>query len=106
MLQYDLSETKLARSDDGPGRVPTEGELLAVMVGLMVVEDCAYWELSEQALLLTEENREAVAECIERHLGPLARDIGNGVQLRARLQQLAGIRITGGSVDPLRTFPT
>ncbi len=95
MLQYDLSETNLARSDQLP-RVPTEGELLAVMVGLMLAEQCAFDELSERPLRLTTGNQECVALLIEQNLGPLKHDIGSGEQLRARLEELVGLRISRG----------
>ena len=95
MLQYDLTNTKFGKESY---RLPTEGELFVVTLALMVAEDCAFWELTERALTLTEESIEEIAEVIEQHCGPLARDIGNGTMLRARLAQLVGLRIDAGPV--------
>lgn len=93
-MQYDLSETDLARFLDSV-RVPTEGELAAVMAALMIVEDCAYVDLArDRTLVLTSQNRQRVAEILETQLQPMARDIGRGHPLRTRLDQLTGLRIS------------
>lgn len=97
MLEYDLSQTRFGRESY---RLPSEGELFAVTLALMVAEDCAFWELSERSLTLTEDNSQQVAEVIERFCCPLTRDIGNGTHLRARLTQLVGIRISNGEETP------
>jgi hypothetical protein len=97
MLEYDLSNTRFGKDSI---RLPTEGELFAVTLALMVAEDCAFWELTERSLTLTEDNSPQVAEVIERFCYPLARDIGNGTHLRARLTQLVGIRISNSEETP------
>ena len=38
MLQWNLSDTPLAQKDT-PGKVPAEGELLALTVGLLMLGD-------------------------------------------------------------------
>jgi hypothetical protein len=93
MLHYDLSETNLAQSDQFP-RVPTEGELLAVMVGLMLLEERAFDALGETPLTLTTENQERVAQLIEQHAWPFTQDIGAGQRLRSRLGEFVGLRIS------------
>lgn len=93
MLEWDLSETVLASRDEHL-RVPSEGEMLGLMVALMLVEDCAFCELEGRSLTLTPENRDCVARTIEDRLGTLARDLGNGTMLRQRLADLTGVTLT------------
>lgn len=95
MLQYDLSNTILMHSDD-PGSVPTEGELLAVLIGLLFQEGCDFEELHNRPLNLTEQNRENVARFIELHALPLTRGRCSPECLRSRLAQLVGLRIEQG----------
>lgn len=94
MIHYDLTDTRMAQNDQ-LHRVPTEGELLAVMVGLMLFEGCGFEELSDRMLILRDDNHESVAQMIEEHLWPLLLDIGFGQQLRARLKDLVGLQISG-----------
>ncbi len=93
MLQWDLSDTPLAASDT-PGRVPTEGELLALMVALLMHEDVTYNDLRHRVLVLHDENRAQIIEIFEYRLPELAREFGAGDQLRQRLIELVGIRVT------------
>lgn len=65
MLGWDLSDTLVTR-DETPRRAPNEGEQHALFVGLMLVDDCSFRELRGQVLTLTHENREDVAQVLER----------------------------------------
>jgi hypothetical protein len=93
MLQWDLSDTPLAQRDT-PGKVPTEGELLAVMVGLLMLEDITYETLRHCELVLDEENLGRLVEVFEYRLPELAREFGDSGRLRQRLAELTGIRMT------------
>ena len=93
MLQWDLSNTLLAQRET-PGKVPTEGELLALMVALLMLEDVTYDTLKYRELGLHEENRARLLEVFEYRLPELARKFGNSECLRQRLVQLTGIRMT------------
>jgi len=92
MLQYDLSNTPLAHSTE-PIATPSEGELLAIMLGLMLVCDCSFSELGGRTLVLSRELCEPVATTIEKRHLPLTRDIGSGEALRQRLAGLVGLSV-------------
>ncbi|MBE7508211.1 MAG: hypothetical protein HS101_18265 [Planctomycetia bacterium] len=93
MMQYDLTDTPIARSGR-PLPPPSEAELLAVTVGLMLAEDCARCELGRRELVLTGCNYRRIATLVEERTPPLARDFGDARQLRRRLRALVGLRIT------------
>lgn len=92
-LQWDLSDTPLAQ-DETPEKVPTEGELLALMVALLMLEDISYGALKYRELVLDEENLGCLVEVFEYRLPELAREFGDSGQLRQRLAELTGIRVT------------
>lgn len=98
MLGYDLSNTPLARASRAV-KVPTEGELLAIQVALMLVDDCAYGDLTCRRLVLTPRNRRQVAAVIRRRLTPLVRDFATP-DLHARLDDLVGLTIIGPPASP------
>ena len=81
---------------------PTEGELLALMVGLILLEDVTYDALRHRALVLDEENLARLLEVFEYRLPELAREFGDSGRLRQRLAELSGIRMTR-SVDGVRS---
>ena len=93
MLQWGLSDTPLARKDT-PGKVPTDGELLALTVALLMLEETTYGDLRERELVFPEENQAQLSEIFEYRLPELAREFGSGGQLRQRLSELVGIRMT------------
>lgn len=93
MLEYDLTETKLAQRL-WPPRVPSEGEELAILVALMLVEGCTFSELGSRPITLTADNLEGVARLIEERLTPFAPDTGSGPVLRERLGELVGLQIS------------
>ncbi len=93
MLQWDLSDTPLATSET-PGRVPTQGELLALMVALLMHEDVTYDALKHRVLAMQNDNRSQIIEIFEYRLPELAREFGSGEQLRQRMLELEGIRLT------------
>ena len=74
--------------------MPTEGELLALTVGLLMLEDIAYEALRHRELVLYEENLGGLAEIFEYRLPELAREFGDSECLRQRLVELTGIRVT------------
>ena len=92
MMQYDLTNTTVANSNE-PLRPPSEAELLAITVALMLAGNCSYGELRTRPLELTKRNCRRVAELIEERTPPLARDFGGPLQLRRRLVDLAGLVI-------------
>lgn len=93
MLQWDLSETPLAQRET-PGKAPTEGELLALLVGLLMLEDIPYEALRHRELSLHTENLRQLAEIFEYRLPELAREFGEYERLRQRLSELTGIKVT------------
>lgn len=92
MLQYDLTHTKLF---DAPTRalLPSEAEMFAITVALLLIHDMAYTDLARGEVELRSEDLTAVAECIQYRLIPLGHDFGDPERLRSRLGQLVGLRI-------------
>lgn len=93
MMQVDLSRTSLMRADLSV-RTPSEAEMYALTVALLLTNDTAYSELGESGLELTEEAIRNVAECIEYRTPAFTRDVGFGKELRERLTELVGLRIS------------
>ncbi|TWT44439.1 hypothetical protein RAS1_08540 [Phycisphaerae bacterium RAS1] len=93
MIEYDLTATPLAQSDE-PTPPPLEAELLAITVALLLSEGRSYSDLSCHSVSLTRRNHRRVAELIEEHTPTLAREFPTRIELRKRLQQLVGLRIT------------
>jgi len=92
-LQWDLSQTPLARGN-GNSKAPNEGELLALMVGLLMLEDTTYEALQHREIVFREEDQPQLVEIFEYRLPELAREFGDGERLRNRLAELVGIRVT------------
>lgn len=92
MVLYDLTNTAVATSAR-PIRPPSDLELFAITVGLLMVEDRGFSELTSASLELTNRNRRRVAEMLEERAPSLAREFGGPVLLRARLKQLIGLQI-------------
>ena len=93
VIQYDLTNTPSAR-DAQAGRPPSEVELFALTLGLMLDANCGFAELTSRVLILTAENCPRVAQLLEEHTPQLARELGSPRGLRRRLRELVGIRIT------------
>lgn len=93
VLQWDLSDTPLAQRET-PGKVPTEGELLALMVALLMLEGATYDALQHRALTLHEDNRARLLDMFEYRLPELAQEFGDSESVRQRLVELTGIRVT------------
>lgn len=93
MMQVDLSKTELIRSESSM-RPPDEAEVFALTVALLLTNDSAYGELGTVGLELTKEAVRTVAECIEYRTPSLSRDLGFGEELRQRLTELVGLRIS------------
>jgi len=92
-LEWDLSQTPLAQST-GASKAPTEGELLALMVGLLMLEDTSYEALTRCEIVLHEDNLRHLVEIFEYRLPELAREFGDSERLRERLAELTGVRVT------------
>ena len=92
MLSWDLTNTRLARSDR-PIAAPTEGELEVLLIGLLLAEGITYSELAEQTAELTNHNLDQVAGVIEQRLGVLVREFGSSSRLRERLGDCVGIKV-------------
>lgn len=92
MVIYDLTKTSVATSAR-PVRPPSDLELFAITVGLLMVEDRGFSELTSASLELTDRNRRRLAEMLEERAPSLAREFGGPVLLRARLKQLIGLQI-------------
>ena len=74
--------------------MPTEGELLALMVGLLMLEEITYGELRERELVFREEHQSQLSELFEYRLPELAREFGSSEDVRQRLSELVGVRVT------------
>jgi len=98
MLQYDLTETEIFEATSREG-LPTEAELFAVTVGLLLIREVAYSDIERRELWLHLEDVPALAQCIEFRLSPLARDSANPAALRQRLNRLVGLRIAGDMLN-------
>ena len=93
MLQWDISDTPLAQKDS-PGKVPTEGELLALTVGLLMLEDIPYEALTRREFVLQGQDLVRLVETFEYRLPELEREFATSALLRQRLSEFVGIRIT------------
>lgn len=92
VLQYDLTETKLF--DAGPdARLPSDAELFAITVALLLVHEAAYSDLYGGEVALTGASFDPVVECIEQRMPEFVRDFGTPAALRRRLAELVGLRI-------------
>ncbi len=93
MIQYDLTNTAMAH-DVRPSRPPSEAELFALTLGLMLDANSGFAQLATAALVLTQGNCSRVAQLLEEHAPQLARELGDPREARRRLRELIGIRIT------------
>lgn len=101
-LQWDLSNTPLARSESD-FKTPTEGELFALAVALLLAEGQSYESLRSCELVLGRDQLAAVAEVFEYRIPELASELGaDDNDLRQRLAELVGIKVTR---LPPRLFP-
>ncbi len=91
-LQWDLSDTPLARSESR-FKAPTEGELFALAVALLLAEGQSYENLRTCELVLHQDQLHTVAEVFEYRIPELASEV-RGDDLRQRLMELVGIRVT------------
>ena len=92
-LQWGLSDTPLAREESAL-KAPTEGELFALTVAHLLAEGQTYEGLRSYELVLQRELLRAVAEVFEYRIPELAREFGESDELRQRLVELVGIRVT------------
>ena len=93
MVIYDLIKTSVATSAR-PIRPPSDLELFAITVGLLLVEDRGFGELASVSLELTDRKCRRVAEVLEERTPSLAREFGGPLLLRNRLRDLIGLRIS------------
>ena len=92
-LQWDLSDTLLARCESA-FRAPTEGELFALVVGMLLAEGQTYEGLRCCELVLDKEKLTALAEVFEYRIPELACEFGDSDDLRQRLMELVRIRVS------------
>lgn len=93
MIEYDLTATRIAQSDL-PIPPPSEAELFAITVALLLKEGRSYSDLSCHSVSLTRRNHRRVAELIEEHTPTMVREFGGPLPLRHRLRDLVGLRIS------------
>ena len=93
MLRWELIDTPLASGDE-VARLPSEPELIAIMIALLAVESLTYTELSRRVLRLTDETRERVANFLITQLPMFREVLGSEQELRKRLAELTGIAVT------------
>jgi len=93
-LEWDLSDTPIARRDTA-AKPPTEGELFALAVAMLLAEGESYENLRTCELVLHQDQLRTVAEVFEYRIPELAREFGDSDALRRRLNELVGIRVTG-----------
>ena len=76
MMQYDLTNTLLARADE-PLRAPNEGELLAILVGLLIARQKTLSEVADagESLVLNAAACDGLAELLSQKLKPLDREL-------------------------------
>lgn len=92
MIQYDLTNTALAHGLR-PRRPPSEAELFALTLGLLLNARCGFAALSRQTLVLTASNYLRVAQLLEERAPALASELGDPRRLRRRLRELIGISV-------------
>ena len=92
MLQYHFTSTRLFESESR-NDLPSDAEMFVITAALLLVHDAAYADLACHDLQLSDEAVNALVECIEYRLHPLARDFGDTEHLRRRLQDFVGLRI-------------
>lgn len=68
--------------------------MFAITVAMLLTNDSAYSELGVIGLELTQEAVRTIAECIEYRTPTFSRDLGFGDELRQRLTELVGLRIS------------
>lgn len=93
MLEYDLNGTAIFKSDSA-AVVPTEAEMFVITLALLLVHKVAYSEMASQTLEFEEGELERVAVCIEEKVPLFTRDMGLGQELRQRLSDFVGLRIS------------
>ncbi len=97
---WDLTDTAIAQADEKV-RVPSEGELMVLMAAMLLHQGRAFSDLADHQLVLTEASLEGIVQIIEHRLGSLARDIGTGKALRARLLELVGLKLSNPVGGPV-----
>jgi hypothetical protein len=94
MMVYDLTNTRLAQGDE-PAHVPNQGELLAIVVGLLIVRQKTLSELAGtgEQLVLDAAASDQLAGILSRALKPLNRELAVHGSVRERLDELVGMRV-------------
>jgi len=95
-LEWDLSDTPIARRDTA-AKPPTEGELFALITGLLLLNGIAYRDLQIQDIVLHASEWEQLAQLMEYRLPEIASEFGDSQSLRERLREFVGIRVTAMS---------
>jgi len=99
MIQYDLTATRLFDACSRES-LPTEAEMFALTVALLLIREAAYSDLHLCDLVIVSSDVEDLALCVETQLAPFARDLGRGLCLRERLLDFVGLRIAAFNHAP------
>lgn len=97
MIQYNLTSTRLFTQEHP--RLPTDGELLAVLVALMAIGDSSFKELRFRALRLDRNRVAAIATWIQKNLPVIVSEFQSH-GLRERLNELVGLEINMLAENP------
>ena len=101
-LEWDLSETPIARNDTA-AKPPTEGELFALVTGMLLMHGIAYCDLQVRDVVLRESECEQLAQLMEYRSPEIASELaGDSESLRERLHEFVGIRVTGMAGGSIR----
>lgn len=95
MMQYNLSATSLADSGSAFA-CPSEGELTALTVALLLESQQSFDDLGGRELVLTDANVDSVIKVLEQQLSPLIREFRRNRDPRARVRAFVGLRVCAG----------
>lgn len=93
VVQYDLTNTALAAAPQRAA-LPSEAELTALTVAMLIATHSAFSELAGRELVLSDDMLEAVGGLFDGPLAALARDFGSTSDVRRRLREFVGLRVS------------
>src|SRR5262245_615023 len=97
-MTFDMTNTAFAETCER-AELPTEGELLALMVALVLTSWCSSPESRDRMLVLSEENLEPVARLFEWPLAGLVGEIGSARDYQAKLRKFIGLKVRVGDAE-------
>lgn len=92
VVQYDLTDTAFATAPQGAA-IPSEAELSALTMAMLVATHSAFSELADHELVLSDDMLVAVGGLLDGPLSALARDFGGSRDARMRLREFVGLRV-------------